>query len=258
MPRKLKKLPSKKIFFLAGLPRAGNTILTSILNQNPDVCCTPNSITLEIIKDLFLLKTTDVFLNFPDHKSLDNVLSSVFDNYYKDWNYKYIIDRSNVGLGDTLLLLKKYLKNPLKIIVLNRKLEDVVSSFLRAHKNWKLPVENQVRHLLRPNGQIYNSLNSIKKLQEQEYKDITHFIMYEDLVNNPEKIINDIYEFLEIPKYTHYFTNLNKFSSNGITYNEDWYLPSKVTINLHDIRTENISFIKHEKLPENILKLCTI
>ena len=76
--------------------------------------------------------------------------------------------------------------------------------------------------------------------------------------NNPEKIINDIYEFLEIPKYTHYFTNLNKFSSNGITYNEDWYLPSKVTIDLHDIRTENISFIKHEKLPENILKLCTI
>jgi len=100
--------------------------------------------------------------------------------------------------------------------------------------------------------------DSIKKLQEQEYKDITHFIMYEDLVNNPEKIINDIYEFLEIPKYTHYFTNLNKFSSNGITYNEDWYLPSKVTIDLHDIRTENISFIKHEKLPENILKLCTI
>ena len=54
--KKLKRSPSKKIFFLAGLPRAGNTILTSILNQNPDVCCTPNSITLEIIKDLFLLK----------------------------------------------------------------------------------------------------------------------------------------------------------------------------------------------------------
>ena len=77
MPKKLKRSPSKKIFFLAGLPRAGNTILASILNQNPDICCTPNSITLEIYKDLFLLKQTDVFLNFPDHKSLDNVLSAV-------------------------------------------------------------------------------------------------------------------------------------------------------------------------------------
>ena len=47
MPRKIKKLPSKKIFFLAGLTRSGNTILASILNQNLDICCTPNSITLE-------------------------------------------------------------------------------------------------------------------------------------------------------------------------------------------------------------------
>jgi len=69
-----KKLKDKKIFFLAGFPRAGNTILTSILNQNPDICCTPNSITLEIYKDIFLLKKTDVFLNYPDYKSLDNIL----------------------------------------------------------------------------------------------------------------------------------------------------------------------------------------
>ena len=55
---------NKKIFFLAGLPRSGNTLLTSILNQNPDIACTPNSITLEIYKKLFLLKTTDVFINF--------------------------------------------------------------------------------------------------------------------------------------------------------------------------------------------------
>ena len=249
---------SKQYFFLDGIPRAGNTLLSTILNQNPAMQATASSLITGLLHKIHSSKSIDLFNNFPDHSSLDNVIKNIIPSYYKDWNYKYIIDRSNVGLGDTLLLLKKYLKNPLKIIVLNRKLEDVVSSFLRVHKNWKLPVENQVRHLLRPNGQIHNSLNSIKKLQEQEYKDITHFIMYEDLVNNPEKIINDIYEFLEIPKYTHYFTNLNKFSSNGITYNEDWYLPSKVTIDLHDIRTENISFIKHEKLPENILKLCTI
>ena len=55
MKRK-KSQKNKEVFFLAGLPRSGNTILSSILNQNPDVCCTPNSITLEIYKDLFLLK----------------------------------------------------------------------------------------------------------------------------------------------------------------------------------------------------------
>ena len=68
---------NKKLFFLVALPRSGNTLFASIMNQNPDVVCTANSITLEIMKDLYLLKETDVFLNYPDHKSLDNVLGQL-------------------------------------------------------------------------------------------------------------------------------------------------------------------------------------
>jgi hypothetical protein len=80
----LEQKKNKKLFFLIAQPRSGNTLLASILNQNPEIACTANSITLEIIKDLFLLKQKDVFQNFPDHKSLDNVLSSIYGNYYKD------------------------------------------------------------------------------------------------------------------------------------------------------------------------------
>ena len=39
----MKPVKNKKIFFLAGFPRAGNTLLTSILNQNPDICCIGNN-----------------------------------------------------------------------------------------------------------------------------------------------------------------------------------------------------------------------
>jgi len=61
---------NKKIFFLLALPRSGNTMFASLMNQNPDIGVTANSITLEIMKDVFLLKETDVFKNYPDHKSL--------------------------------------------------------------------------------------------------------------------------------------------------------------------------------------------
>ena len=61
---------NKKLFFLVAMPRSGNTLFASIMNQNPDIVCTANSITLEILKELFLLKYTDVFKNFPDDKSL--------------------------------------------------------------------------------------------------------------------------------------------------------------------------------------------
>ena len=72
-----KKNQNKKLFFLVALPRSGNTLFASLMNQNPEIAATPNSITLEIMKDLFLLKETDVFQNYPDHRSLDNVFLSI-------------------------------------------------------------------------------------------------------------------------------------------------------------------------------------
>jgi hypothetical protein len=46
------------------LPRSGNTLFASLINQNPNVACTANSITLEIMKDLFLLKTHRCIFKF--------------------------------------------------------------------------------------------------------------------------------------------------------------------------------------------------
>ena len=112
--------PNKHLFFLVALPRSGNTLFTSIINQNPEIVCTPNSITLEIMKDLFLLKQTDVFLNYQDHDSLDNVLDSVFDNYYKDWPQQYIIDRGPVMTPGNLMLMQKHYRRPFKCIVILR------------------------------------------------------------------------------------------------------------------------------------------
>ena len=110
--------PVKQLFFLVALPRSGNTLFGSIMNQNPNIAVTPNSITLEIMKDLFLLKQSDVFLNYPDHKSLDNVLSSVYSSYYKDWNYKYIIDRGPVMTPGNFMLMNKHFKRPFKCIII--------------------------------------------------------------------------------------------------------------------------------------------
>ena len=102
-----------------GMPRSGNTLFGSLMNQNPDVAVTANSITLDIMKDVFLLKETEIFKNYPDHKSLDNVLSSVYCNYYKNWNYKYIIERSPAMTIGNFNLLKKHLGQPIKCIIIN-------------------------------------------------------------------------------------------------------------------------------------------
>ena len=122
---------NKQLLFLVAQPRSGNTLFTSIMNQNPEIACTPNSITLEIMKDLFLLKDTDVFQNYPDHKSLNNVLDSVYDNYYKDWPQPIIIDRGPVITPGNFKLMQKHFKRPFKCIVLLRDLIDVLASYMK-------------------------------------------------------------------------------------------------------------------------------
>ena len=122
---------NKKLFFLVALPRSGNTLFASIINQNPEIAATPNSITLEIMKELFLLKETDVFQNYPDHKSLDNVLDIVYDTYYKDWPQRIIIDRGPVMTPGNLELVKKHYKRPFKCVVLLRDLMDVLASYMQ-------------------------------------------------------------------------------------------------------------------------------
>ena len=242
----------KKYFFLNGMPRAGNTLLSSILNQNPDIKTTANSLTMGLIKkanDLKYLSNlnkdadTEIFLNFPDHNSLDNVIKNIIPNYYKDWNCKYIIDRSPIGLQGNLELMQKYLGQPIKVIVLMRKIEDVISSFLKVLKDTKGTDEEKVKNLMRVNGPIHNAVLSTQNL---ENKNISHFIKYTDLINNPKEVINGIYKFLDMPEYNHKFINLEQFNINGVKYEED--------INLHTIKTDKLYMTHHKPLSDNILK----
>ena len=217
----------KKLFFLVAMPRSGITLFASIMNQNPNIACTANSITLEIMKDLFLLKNTDVFQNYPDHQSLDNVLNSVYVNYYKDWPQKYIIDRGPVMTKGNLQLMQKHFKKPFKCIVILRDLMDVLASYMKwytensdAFPNKHASTDEEKLSMLMNNeGAIAKDLEAIKN--SFNYPDICHFIKYDDLVQNPEEEINKLYNFFNIPYYSgHYFENLQQININGIGYDD--------------------------------------
>ena len=218
---------NKKLFFLVAMPRSGNTLFASIMNQNKDLVVTANSITLEIIKDLFLLKQTDVFQNYPDHKSLDNVLSSVYDVFYKDWPQKVIIDRGPVMTPGNFHLIKQYFKHPFKCIILVRDLMDVLASYIKwytenpdAFPN-KFNLKNDEEKLLKLmkiGGAVAKELDAIKNAYN--YPDLCHFVKYDDMVTNPEKEFRKIYKFLDEPYFNHRFNNLDQVNVNGLSYDD--------------------------------------
>ena len=232
---------NRKLFFLVALPRSGNTLFASIMNQNPEIACTANSVTLEIMKNLFLVKRTDTFKNFPDYRSLDNVMDNVFTNYYQQWPQRIIIDRgpaltsANPGNFE---LMQKHFKPGFKCIVLLRDLMEVLASYMKWYtenpnsfvNKFGKTDEEKLLGLMKEEGAIVKEIKSIQTAHN--YPNICHFIRYNDMVANPKKIFQELYKFLDEPYYPHYFENLKQININDIKYDD-----TVVGKNMHTIRT---------------------
>jgi hypothetical protein len=237
----------KKLYFLSSMPRSGNTILGALINQNKKVNVTANSIVCDILYRLNDLKENITFKNFPDHISLDDVVKNVFDNYYKNWKAKFIIDRSVWGTPYNLKLLKSIIKKP-KFIILYRPVLECLASFIKIEKPEN--IEEKCKYLMGEDGMIGRSLWSIKNIIKEKEDYI--IINYLDLIKNTANEINKIYKFLNIDNFKHTFKNLNDFSINNVKYDD-----SMLSAHFHKIKTNKIELSKYkikDYLPKDIIK----
>jgi len=245
----------KKFYCLHGLPRAGNTLLASIINQNPRIAVTANSIIADMLGELYILKHTDIFKNFPDHKSFDNVTKSLLQTYYKDWPQEYIIDRAPWGIPVNLKFLKE-VQEDIKIIVLVRDVEEILASFIKWSQKEPTSFVNQYAAktieetcdmLMDKDGVIVKELIGIKHLLDHQPKEMYHIVEYNDLCDNPQQTIKDIYKFLDIPLWGHRFINLDQFEVNNMKYDDNI-----VGQNLHTIETNSINSNNYNEFKENV------
>ena len=250
---------SRKLFFLVAQPRSGNTLFASLMNQNKDIAATANSITLEIMKDLHLLKKTDVFENYPDHKSLDNVLDNVFTNYYQQWPQRIIIDRGPVMLKGNFELMQKHFKHSFKCIVLLRDLMDVLASYMQWYtenpdafpNRYNLNTdEEKLKMIMNKDGAVAKDLEAIKN--SYNYQDMCHYVKYDNMVTNPEQEFRKIYKFMDEPYFNHRFSNLDQVNVNGLSYDD-----KVVGSNMHKLFDGPVRKVYNpyiERIPESIRK----
>ena len=243
----------KQIFFLVSLPRSGNTVLASILNQNKKIGCTPNSIVFELLHNINEAKKTKVFMNFPDHNSVQNVSKKIIQNYYQDWKQDIIIDRSP---ATTPKNLEYYDYQNYKYIFLKRNLVEIVKSFiyLSLKNNTEKSIEKVYQEITDPNTMLLRSLlaltNGLKQIDKEKYI----LIDYNDFVKSPKDVIKKIYKFLNIEAFNHNFENIDQFSINGMKY-DDSILGSYR--NIHEINTESIIKRSYNiELPQHIIDFC--
>lgn len=257
-------------YFLAGLPRSGNTLLSTILNQNPNIKVSANSFLCESLFSTFSFINSYTYSNFPDYKSLNNLLVSIFPSYYKDWNANYIIDRGPWGTPSNLELLKRYVTTDIKIICTVRDIVEILASFIhklpnyiddnlqqeiqngfRFENSYKTDLELRCEWLVSPKSQLDTFLLSLHNLLKEENRKYIHIVEYKDLITNTRDEIDKIYEFLNIEHYDHKYHYINDYSINGVKY-DDTISNSNLHQVKHKIKPPNYNV--EEILPQNIIE----
>ena len=253
----MEKNQNRKLLFLVALPRSGNTLFASIMNQNSEIAATANSITLEIMKNLLSLRKTDVFHNFPDHRSLNNVLDNVFNNYYQHWPQRIIIDRGPVMTESNFQLMQKHFKHGFKCIVILRDLMDVLASFMKWYTENPDAFPNRYGHitdfdklmmLMNKDGAIAMELEAIQN--SYNYPGMCHYVKYDDMVTNSEQEFRKIYQFLDEPYFNHRFIDVDQVNVNGLSYDD-----RVVGSNMHKLFDGPVRKVYNpyiEKIPKSI------
>ena len=250
----------KKVYFLSGFPRAGNTIISTILNQNKNIATSGHSSLPDCFFRIESIKYTDIYNNFKNNKAIENIQKNLVLNFYKDWKQPYIIDRREWATPFNYEIMKKYCPNEFKIIFLLRNPLDIIRSYLKIcidnpnfyiNKQFnfldkttlhKTELEEKIE-LITKKGDFFDvSLFTYKNLKNK--KNVL-FIKYENFADDPYIEINKIYEFLNIPKYKHSFNIKNQFSVNGMEYDDSIHAAKMHKIYLGKVKNFNYPEIQN-------------
>jgi sulfotransferase len=219
---------TKTYHFMAGLPRSGSTVLSALLNQNPEIYSSPQT---DLIGMLYELESKipgyESYRAKLMHPNFASVLYGMADNFYSPIDKPVVIDK-NRGWGtpynwDNLSL---YVNPEGKVILTMRPILEVLASFIQvAQKTNKatasMPYLNndlwathyrdatdaQVENIMSANGEMDRAIFSIANLIKN-HRDKVYVVWFDDLLDSPQETMNGIYDFLGLDRFEHNFNNI--------------------------------------------------
>ena len=262
---------NKKYYFMAGLPRAGSTLLSTLLNQNPRLYSGPSSPVLGAMyatHNNFI--SNELYTGYPKPDAVNKIIGSIIENWYYDVEKPVVIDKNRAWCA-RVPFIEGYIKQEAKIIVPVRRIDEILTSILTMIKrnpfkdgqprinfvdeylvkaNIPINDENRCQHLLNPDGIVWESLNATKLGVDEGHSDKFHYVDYNDLVNDPQTELNKIYTFLGEESFEHTFDNLsNQHREDDIT--------TYGLGDMHEVHSklEKTSSDPSEVLPSSIIEL---
>jgi sulfotransferase len=211
---------------MAGLPRSGSTLLSAILNQNPEIYSGPSSPVVSCMHMLEgLLKKDELYRAYPKPQQCEQMIHGLISGYYGDIDRPVVIDKNRAWAAQ-VPLIESYICKQARIICPVRDIEEILTSMITMLRrntmgssgsksnfidepllklNLPLNDENRCNYIAGPNGIVGNSLRAIVDGIRAGYLDRMLFVEYRDLIGAPERTMRRIYEFLGEPHFSHDF-----------------------------------------------------
>jgi sulfotransferase len=240
----------KRIYFMAGMPRSGSTLLANILAQHPGIHVTGTS---GIVDMLVLVR--NAWDKLREFQALDrnlsesikaSVLQGMLSGSFRHVERPICIDKNrrwSEYLETAAVLLGG--RHKVKVIITVRDVRDVLASFETLYRKTaglgQVPLEaergarfktslGRLEVLLEDERAVGRPYHAVRDALTRGWRDCMHFVDYADLTERPRDTLRGIYRFLGEPEHEHDFEQVEQ-----VIMEDDFAYGYK---DLHVIRTK--------------------
>jgi sulfotransferase len=224
---------NRNIYFLAGLPRSGSTLLANILAQNPRIYVTPTSGIVDMLVQVRNCWDRNDAFQAADRKLneqiKERVLRSMLEAYFDHAPQPICIDKNRYWL-EFLEMAAALLggRERVKVIVTVRDLRDTVASFEQLYRKTSAlgqihqeaalalkfkTAQGRLETFIDDAQPVGRAYNAIRDAVTRGWNDRIHFVDYEDLTHQPKATLEGIYEFLGHDGHAHDFDLVRQVTS---------------------------------------------
>lgn len=216
------------IIFNSSMPRACSTLLQNIFAQNPNFHATATDGLIELLDGARQRFTDGV--EFKAAIDQDISLQS-WRNFCKGGMQAYcntLTNKPNIilkgrGWKGNISWMENFLDEQPKIFCMVRNLKSIVASFEKLHRKnpdktsqWLINHEARGTTVIKrvdmylKNIPVSISLDRIQEIYELGLENKIMFIRAEDLTSQPQQIMDEVYDILNLERYNHNFNNIEQ------------------------------------------------
>lgn len=206
---------------MAGLPRSGSTLLSSLINQHPDAYASPSTPLLDIMRNTNqFVGSHELWKAAPNEEAMHKIMQDLPRAFYVNQSdKKVIVDKNRAWMNNKMYMDFAGFEFPILTCV--RDLDEIAASFIKLVRKNPFKGEgkmnfidrdliqqgeteindfNRCKSFLSENGVVGRCYDSFKAaMEDSETKQHLHLIEYRDLCDNTQEVMDEVFGMFGLP-----------------------------------------------------------